>query len=556
MTQNIEFKNIYILILISVFFFFLGNNLIALTDPDEVFYSLTAKEMLLRHEWFTPYIFGSPQFEKPIFTYWLLIGAFKVWGITPWAARLFPALFATFSVVGVYILAFILYRDNQRAFWAGLILATSAFFVGMGKTVFTDMIFATLILYSILSFYTGYAYPKYRITGILLFYLFGALAALTKGPLGLFIPEMVIVGFLFYRRRLDVLATPWMLVGFLLALGVALPWYVYMFKTYGNAFVHEFFYNDHWRRIIEAEHRANDRWYFYPLSMILGIFPFSLFLIMAIKDWFKRGINFLEESDHLILVWILVVFIIFQCAHSKLVSYILPLFPALAILTAGVLAKRISQRIMFINAGVLILMGVAIIIARYVLLKKVYVPIYPMYWLSTLLITLGAVIYWCVIKGRERLSVYVLSGTLMVVLVGAWLAKEDIEFQASCAPVGVYLPAKLSEGQRVLTSKPYARGISFYTDLPVAVYDPGGKGYFSPHPIPSFSNDKQLGVFLESQLLTYAYLKHSGCEHVKNNFKEQYKITLIKEFGTNCLLRIEPLTHGRQSNQRKFNTKG
>ena len=120
--EQSDAKNIFILVLISILFFFVGNNIVALTDPDEVFYSLTAKEMLLRHEWLTPYIFGHPQFEKPIFTYWLLVLAFKIGGVTPWAARFFPALFATFSVVGIYVLTKLIYIDRKRAFFAGLVL--------------------------------------------------------------------------------------------------------------------------------------------------------------------------------------------------------------------------------------------------------------------------------------------------------------------------------------------------------------------------------------------------------------------------------------------------
>ena len=109
-------KRFGILLLLSVVLYFFGNNFLHLTDPDEAFYSLTATEMSQHHGWLTPYIFNQPQFEKPIFTYWLMILAFKAGGVTPWAARFFPALFATLSVVGIYVLGLLIYRDGQRAF--------------------------------------------------------------------------------------------------------------------------------------------------------------------------------------------------------------------------------------------------------------------------------------------------------------------------------------------------------------------------------------------------------------------------------------------------------
>ena len=65
-------------LLLCMLFFFLGNNLVHLTDPDEAFYSLTAKEMTARHEWLSPYIFNQPQFEKPILTYWFIKIAFSI----------------------------------------------------------------------------------------------------------------------------------------------------------------------------------------------------------------------------------------------------------------------------------------------------------------------------------------------------------------------------------------------------------------------------------------------------------------------------------------------
>lgn len=85
-----RFKQILILIILSYFFFMLGNGMISLTGPDEVFYAQTAKEMIQHNSWMTPYLFNQPQFEKPIFLYWLLRIAFMLFGISSFAARFFP----------------------------------------------------------------------------------------------------------------------------------------------------------------------------------------------------------------------------------------------------------------------------------------------------------------------------------------------------------------------------------------------------------------------------------------------------------------------------------
>ena len=75
-------KHVFILIVLSVLFFIVGNTGLSLTNPDEVFYMDSAKEMVRHNSWFTPYMFDQPQFEKPIFIYWLIRLGFLMFGIT------------------------------------------------------------------------------------------------------------------------------------------------------------------------------------------------------------------------------------------------------------------------------------------------------------------------------------------------------------------------------------------------------------------------------------------------------------------------------------------
>jgi 4-amino-4-deoxy-L-arabinose transferase-like glycosyltransferase len=213
------FKRISILFLICYALFLSGNNLFNLSDPDEVFYSLTAHEMAAQHEWMTPLIFGHPQFEKPPLTYWLLETAFKTWGESPFTARLFPALFACFGVMAVYFLGLMGFKDERKAFLSAVVLATSAFFAGMGKTVFTDMIFSVFILLAMAMFVWSFTDRHRQGIGILGFYVFCALATLTKSPLGFFIPQLAVILFLLYQRQINFLRSWWVPVGILLYLG-------------------------------------------------------------------------------------------------------------------------------------------------------------------------------------------------------------------------------------------------------------------------------------------------------------------------------------------------
>ena len=97
-------RKVLTLIAFGLLLFMVGNHVVNLTHPDEVFYAGTAKEMLEQKTWSVPYLFGQPQFEKPILTFWLIQAAFVVMGVTSFAARFFPAVFALLGVFAVYFL--------------------------------------------------------------------------------------------------------------------------------------------------------------------------------------------------------------------------------------------------------------------------------------------------------------------------------------------------------------------------------------------------------------------------------------------------------------------
>ena len=122
-----------------LFFIHLGG--MALTDPDETFYAQSAKEMLARNEWITPQLYGKPQFEKPILTYWLLRIGFIIFGVSSFSARFFPALFGLIGVIAAYLFAKLLFEDHKKAFISALVLLSAGFYIGMARTVFTVMMF-------------------------------------------------------------------------------------------------------------------------------------------------------------------------------------------------------------------------------------------------------------------------------------------------------------------------------------------------------------------------------------------------------------------------------
>jgi len=544
-------KRISILFLICGALFLFGNDLFTLTDPDEVFYSLSAHEMAAKNEWLTPLIFGQPQFEKPPLTFWLLEIAFKTWGESPFTARFFPAVFATLGVMAVYFLGLMGFKDERKAFLSAVVLATSAFYAGMGKTVFTDMIFTVFILCALTMFVLGFTDRRRQGIGIIGFYVFCALAALTKGPLGLGLPQLAVILFLLYQRQINFLRNWWVLTGILLFLGLALPWYIYMHR-YGQAFIHEFFYNDHWRRLLVAEHRGNDHWFFYPMTMLAGFFPWSLFLLAAWVDLFKRLKSSLPLIDYLSLSWILAVLMIFQFAHSKLASYILPLFPALALMTGNFLGNGLSQiqhrkkiqNLLYASFFLLAVLGIAVM-AGHKLYRHYISSQLPMYFLSSSLIALSGFGITLAFKERFHVAMYVLALAICPIFLTTLMVRTDVERYVSSYEASEYIPQRSWGVMTVLTSKMNARGIRYYTGQDVAVVDYSGKPFFSPHPIPILdTTDKIISVF-EHQRVTYGVIRKTAFRDILKNCANRYHVALLRIIGYDYVVRIE----GRISNK-------
>ena len=545
--QSFPLKRISILFLICYALFLFGNNIFSLSDPDEVFYSLTAKEMAAKNEWMTPLIFGQPQFEKPPLTYWLIETAFKTWGESPFTARFFPAVFACLGIMAVYFLGLMGFNDERKAFLSAVVLATSAFYIGMGKTVFTDMIFTVFILCAFTMFVLAYTNRRRQGVGFIGFYVLCALATLTKSPLGLLIPQIAVILFLLYQRQINFLKNGWGLAGILLYFGVAMPWYVGMCHQYGQAFIHEFFYNDHWRRLLEAEHRANDHWFFYPMTMIAGLFPWSLFLLASWVDLFKRLKSSVTLIDYLSLSWVLAVLIVFQIAHSKLASYILPVFPALALMTGNFLGNLLSsvqyrkkiQNLLCASFGILAVFGIAVMIGHKAYRHYISSQL-PMYFLSSSLIVLSGLGITLAFKERFQGALYVLALTLCPIFMTAFMIRPDVEGYVSSYEASEYIPQRSLGVMTVLTSKPNARGIRFYTGQDVAAVDFTGKQFFSPHPIAILDTADKITKVLESQRVTYAVVRKSVYQFILKNCTNHFHVSLLKDIGFNYILRIVP----------------
>jgi len=339
----------FVAIFCLVLLYFWGNGTLPVTAPVEVNYAQTAKEMLAAGDWLSPQIYGNYWYDKPIFFYWELVAAFSMFGVTDFAARFFPALFAAAGLALTYAFARRIY-DERTAFWSTIILGTGVLYAVLAKLILTDMSLFLFFGGTLAAFFIGYR--EQRRGYFYIAYACAGLAVLTKGPIGLLLPGLIILVFLALERDLSALRRICIPTGLLVFAAVCAPWYIYMYLAHGADFVNTFLGIHNVLRATVSEHAQWNVWYFYLGIYAIGMFPWSFALPLALyRAWRIRPV--IDVRTLFLLVWAIIVPLFFQCMATKYPTYSFPAFLPTAILTARLLAH--NPRVL--KAGAIVGMG-------------------------------------------------------------------------------------------------------------------------------------------------------------------------------------------------------
>lgn len=350
------------LFLVTAALLFAGNGSLLVTDSVESNYALTAKEMVLSGDWLSPQIYGHYWYDKPILFYWLTAAAYKIFGFTEFASRFFPALFGLASV-GLLAWGGSKLYNERSGFYSALVLVSSVEFFLISKSVITDAVLFFFFSATLLYFYLGYRDGKARYWYLM--YAAAGFSVLTKGPIGVLLPGLVITLFLLWQRDWRVLGRMKLATGTLLCAAIAVPWYAAMYSLHGSDFINTFFGTHNFLRATVSEHPRDDVFYYYTLVNLLALFPWSGLVIAAAYRWYKNGHQPLAAQQKFLLLWALVVFGFFQCMATKYITYTYPLlFPASLLLGRFIEEAGAScfnkKYLLFVGSGFAILLGAAI----------------------------------------------------------------------------------------------------------------------------------------------------------------------------------------------------
>lgn len=324
--------------IVGAILYWLGNWAIAVTDPVESNYTLTALEMLRSGDYISPRIYGNFWYDKPVFFYWELIAAFSMFGVNEFAARFFPGLFGVMGLWMTYGFARKLY-DRKTGLMAAAILGTTFEYWLLSKTVITDLTLFVFFNAILILFYLGYSSGQRGY--YYLCYVFAGLATLDKGPIGLLLPGFVMTVFLCIRRDFKEFLRIKLPIGLVIFALTAGCWYYPMYQLHGMDFINNFLGVHNFLRATQSEHAQWDVWYYYTMIFFLGCLPWSWTLIAAIKKCVQRQqLPSLDMDSVFLLTWALVINGFYQCMATKYTTYTLPALLPIAILMARYLYKR------------------------------------------------------------------------------------------------------------------------------------------------------------------------------------------------------------------------
>ena len=313
-----------------------------LIPSDEGRYAEMAREMLVTGDWVTPRYNGYKYFEKPPLQIWATAATFQLFGIGDWQARLWAALTGFLTILAIGFTGAKIY--NARAGWlAAVVLASSPMWVISGHFNSLDMglsAFLAASLCSLLIAQTAHTQSS-RSHWMWACWIFMALATLSKGVIGAAIPAMVFVIYSISARDWKIWTRLHLFTGTILFLAITAPWFVLVAQR-NPEFLEFFFIHEHLQRFTQDAHsRTGPIYYFVPL-LLIGLLPWVAQLPGSITQaWQERSKTF--SCGWLLSCWFLVIFAFFSVSQSKLPGYIIPVFPALALLIGNRLDHLLDQ---------------------------------------------------------------------------------------------------------------------------------------------------------------------------------------------------------------------
>lgn len=458
----------------------------ALWEPDEGRYAEIPREMVETGDYLTPRLNGVKYFEKPVLFYWLQAGAIRLFGLNEWSLRAWTAIFAALGCLAVYVAGRRLY-DRRTAWLAAGVLATIPLYDFLGGIITLDMAVSIFITMALLAFLMGVREPPGRARRLWLwaFYILAALATLTKGLIGIVIPGMVIGAWILLLGEWRMLRTLYLPSGLLLFLAIVAPWHVMVARA-NPEFVHFYFVHEHFERYLTTVHQRYEPTWFFAAVLLAGMYPWSAFLFQALKA--ALGHAWRERRQHretwFLLLWAGLVFVFFSLSKSKLIPYILPVLPPLALLLGRYFAQIWERPELFGRRRVfwlLLVLGAGL--ASVLLVIPYHLPEHPRvavtnsllgpnrYLMVGSLLLAGVVPFAFSRFGDARRAIVALLVMSALLLTTFDMSFPRLNDTRSVKSLALLLKSRLQPGDEVMTYHEYYQSLPVYLERRITVVE-------------------------------------------------------------------------------------
>jgi len=352
-----------IVIITALWFATLGTR--RLLDPDEGRYAEISREMLVTGDWITPRLNGIKYFEKPPLQYWATAVAYQIFGLNEFSTRLWLGIT---SLGGVFFVGFAASRlfGQPSGRNSAFILGSMLMYMTLGHFDTLDIglaFFLEVTLFSFLLAQHADEKSSRERNWMLLAWASAGLAFLSKGLIALILPSLTLILYTIVTREFSAWKRLHIVKGLAVFMLVAAPWIVLVSRA-NPEFPEFFFWIQQFARFLTPiAAREGPWWYFIPF-LIVGALPWTSLSFAEVKrSWQQDRIADQFQYRRFLWLWCAVIMLFFSKSHSKLAPYIVPLFPALAVLTADSLTRLRSTTIrlhLWIVAALLGLLATAI----------------------------------------------------------------------------------------------------------------------------------------------------------------------------------------------------
>ena len=324
--------------ILCICLYFAGLGDYGFIDPDEGRYSEIPREMIESGDFITPRLNYVKYFEKPIMHYWLTAISFMAFGQNEFAGRLTPVVLGLLGCWITFLLAKRVTKDFRASVISAMVLASSVLWYALSRINITDMTL-TFFFTGALYFFRVWIDDTERKIWLVMFYVFMALAVMSKGLIGVVLPGGIAVIYsLLTGQGKKILSRIFSPVAIVIFFAVNAVWFVPVCMA-NHDFFDFFFIREHFLRYTTTIHeRWQPFWFFGPV-FLAGLVPWTGLLLDVFRAIFGKCRLIGKKDGVLLGLWFLMPFVFFSMSGSKLVTYILPCFPPVAVLAGASLAS-------------------------------------------------------------------------------------------------------------------------------------------------------------------------------------------------------------------------